>query len=202
LLGRTYTEDGMAEGEAALRALAAHSSTAHFIATKLARHFIADAPPPQAVDRLRRTFLDSGGDLGAMARTLVALPDPWKEPLAKVKTPNDLVISAFRLIGPPPVEKRVIGPLQLLGQMPFFAPSPAGWPDTAASWIGPESLLRRIEILELVARRRAGKTDPMRLAADALGPIAGADTVTAIGRAASRREALALMFASREFQRR
>lgn len=45
LLNRTYAQNGVAQGEAALGDLARHASTARFIATKLCRHFIADAPP-------------------------------------------------------------------------------------------------------------------------------------------------------------
>lgn len=202
LLGRTYGENGVHEGEEALRVLAAHPSTALFIATKLARHFISDDPPTTAIERLRRTFVESGGDLGAMARTLVTLSDAWADPLAKVKTPNELVVSALRLLGPPEKTKRLLGPLRLMGQMPFFAPSPAGWPDRAESWIGPESLLRRIEIMELFSRRFTGQVDTRRLADEAFGPVADARTVTAIGRAESQREALALLLTSREFQRR
>ena len=202
LLGRTYREDGVHEGEAALRALAVHPSTARFIATKLARHFVTDDPPQGAIDTLRRTFLDSKGDLGAVSRALVTLPDVWRAPLAKVKTPNDLVVSAYRLLGPPSKEKRVLAPLRLLGQLPFFAPSPAGWSDRAESWIGPESLLRRIEILELLSKRQTMGSDPRRLAEEVLGPVASEETVAAVGRAASGQEALALLLSSPEFQRR
>ncbi|MDX1575707.1 MAG: DUF1800 domain-containing protein, partial [Kiloniellales bacterium] len=51
LLGRRYREAGMAEGEAALRDLAGHPATARPVATKLARHVIADDPPGPAVAR-------------------------------------------------------------------------------------------------------------------------------------------------------
>jgi len=115
LLGRMYEEDGVNEGKAALRALAARPSTAHFIASKLARHFIADAPPKEAVDQLSLTFLHFGGDLGAVSRQLVSLSECWKAPLAKVKTPSNLVVSAFHLFGPPSDEKLVLAPLRLLG---------------------------------------------------------------------------------------
>ncbi len=202
LLGRTYAEDGVHEAEAALRALARHPSTARFVATKLARHFVADDPPASAVGRLRRTFLDSEGDLGEIARTLVTIPETWQYPLAKVKTPNDLVVSAFRLLGTPKEEARVVEPLRLLGQMPFLAPSPAGWPDTAASWIGPEVLLRRIEVLGLIAKRYSGSVDVRATTDAAFGPVAGEDTVAAIGRATGTGDALTLLLASPEFQRR
>jgi uncharacterized protein (DUF1800 family) len=45
LLGKTYAQEGSAQGEAVLQDLARHPATAHFIATKLVRHFIADDPP-------------------------------------------------------------------------------------------------------------------------------------------------------------
>ena len=62
-LGKTYTEQGQRQGEAVLADLARRPETANFIATKLVRHFIADDPPPAAVDRVARAFLKSGGDL-------------------------------------------------------------------------------------------------------------------------------------------
>jgi len=60
-MGKSYAQDGQAQGEAVLADLAGHRSTAGFIATKLARHFIADQPPPAAVERIARAFLRSGG---------------------------------------------------------------------------------------------------------------------------------------------
>src|SRR5579862_5418521 len=52
LLGNSYSDDGFSQGVAVLRDLARAPATAHHIATKLARHFIADDPPAAAVDRL------------------------------------------------------------------------------------------------------------------------------------------------------
>ncbi len=46
LLGKIYENNGVAQGEAALADIARHPSTAKFIATKFARHFVADDPPP------------------------------------------------------------------------------------------------------------------------------------------------------------
>ena len=45
---------GEADGEQVLDILAAHPSTARFIATKLARRFVSDTPPPALVDRAGR----------------------------------------------------------------------------------------------------------------------------------------------------
>ncbi|MBL8157578.1 MAG: DUF1800 domain-containing protein, partial [Anaerolineae bacterium] len=87
LLGKTYAEAGEAEGRQALIELARHPSTARHIATKLARHFIADEPPPQAVARLERVFRDTGGDLKAMAIAIVDEPAAWQPSLTKMRTP-------------------------------------------------------------------------------------------------------------------
>ena len=67
LLGKIYEDNGVAQGEAALADIARHPSTAKFIATKFARHFVADDPPPALVTRLQDVFRKSDGDLRALA---------------------------------------------------------------------------------------------------------------------------------------
>ena len=57
LLGKVYENNGVAQGEAALADIARHPSTAKFIATKFARHFVADDPPPALVERLQEVFV-------------------------------------------------------------------------------------------------------------------------------------------------
>ena len=51
VLGTTIDAGGEGDGEAVLDLLAAHPSTATFIATKLTRRFVADEPPPALVRR-------------------------------------------------------------------------------------------------------------------------------------------------------
>jgi uncharacterized protein (DUF1800 family) len=202
LLGRIYDQGGQAEGEAALDMLARHPATARHIARKLAVHFVADDPPPAAVERLRRSFVEADGDLGALARALVDLPEIWQRPYTKVKSPDELTVSTWRLIGAPEKPGPLLAPLRLLGQIPFTAPSPAGWPDTAADWVAPEMMVHRIQLADLIARRAARRFDPRSLAIDALGPAASETTRRTIDRAPSPHEALALLLASPEFQRR
>src|SRR6202035_146692 len=76
-LGKTYREAGQRQGEAVLEDLAQHPATAHFIATKLVRHFVADDPPPAAVERVARAFLKSGGDLPRAYAALVDATEAW-----------------------------------------------------------------------------------------------------------------------------
>ncbi len=206
LLGVVYAEDGQAEGERALADLARHPSTARHIAVKLARHFIADQPPGTAVDRLAAAFQASDGDLHAVSRELVQIDAVWADPLPKFKSPNDLVISALRSMGGAPGNSEVgtgaVASLDMLGQAPFTAPSPAGWPDTAEAWATPEAMVRRVEWGLEVAQRIGGSIDPRRFVDWTIAPVAADDTLIAIDRAPSAEEGLALAFASPAFQRR
>ena len=203
LLGHTYREDGDREGAKALDDLAAHPATAHHIATKLARHFVADDPPASAVDHLTSVFRKTGGDLRALSAALIELPEIWNAPQAKIKTPNDLVISAFRAFGlaGPQFGDSAVGGLGLMGQLPFNAPSPAGWPDTATAWISPESMMTRIEWALAAGKRLDGHADPREVVRATI-PDASERTLSHIDRAPSQAEALALLIVSPEFQRR
>lgn len=202
MLGLRFPEAGEEEGVAALTALARHPATAAHIAAKFARHFIADRPPDAVVARLTRLFRDSDGDLAALAHAIVDAPEAWAHPLAKVKTPNEFAVSALRATGFPGEPERLIGALRVLGQAPFAAPSPAGWPDMAEHWIGPESVLRRAEWAMVMALRAERTHRPDALFAATIGPVADAATRASIAGAPSVAEGLALVLASTEFQRR
>jgi uncharacterized protein (DUF1800 family) len=202
LLGRSYQEEGRAEGEQALAALAAHPATARHIATKLARHFVADQPPPAAVARLAAVFSESGGDLPRLHRAVIELPEAWATPLPKVKSAQDFALSAWRATGTMPEGAAAVGALRALGQTPFAAPSPAGWPDTAADWLGPEALMRRLEWAGRLAAGVDPTLSPVALADATVAPVATPDTLAAIARAPGRRDGIALLLASPAFQRR
>jgi uncharacterized protein (DUF1800 family) len=204
LLGSTYSQDGAAQGEAVLRDLAFHPATALHIATKLARHFIADEPPADAVARIARAFRESGGHLPTVHAALLDCPEAWSQPLAKLKSPIEYVVSCMRAV--PALRaaqpQALYAVLRGMGQRPFFAPSPQGWPDTAQAWAGGDALWKRIEWAGIVAARIGSTVDPAHLAAESYGPAINEATRRAIERAESRQQALALWLASPEFQRR
>jgi uncharacterized protein (DUF1800 family) len=208
LLGAVYPEGGEMEALAVFQALTRHPATAHHIATKLARHFIADNPPPAAVARLARIFSTTHGDLGAVSAALIEQPEAWENPLAKVKTPNEFVVAALRATGFTPQSadeghgKMMVNAVRLLGQAPFNAPSPAGWPDTAADWISPESVLRRADWAMTLAERMAPGREAERLFEATIAPVAAPATAKTVARAPSRADAMGLVLASAEFQRR
>ena len=203
VLGKTYREGPQALGEV-LQDLALHPATARHIALKLARHFVTDAPPPTLVSRLEDAYLRSGGDLPTVYRALLAAPEAWASSAGKLKTPAEFIVSTWRLLGTgdAPLERNVDGGAGLMGQRLQAAPSPAGWPDRAEDWLGPDAMWKRVEWATRVGERFGRQKDARALARSAFGPLLSEATAAQIDRAADGPQALALLLLSPEFQRR
>jgi uncharacterized protein (DUF1800 family) len=203
LLGKIYEADGVTQGEAALADIARHPSTAKFIATKFARHFVADDPPPALVARLRDTFVRTDGDLKALARTLVDSEEAWNAPLSKMRSPYEFLIATGRLLARVPDDAGIyLNALNVLGQPLWSPPGPNGFPDTIAAWAAPEGMKLRLDISAQVASRSGSSIDPGNLLQLALADAASSETRRTIELAESRQQALTLLLMSPEFQRR
>jgi len=203
IVGRTYAQQGVDQGLAILSDLAAHPATARHLATKLARHFAGDTPPPALVHRLERTYLESGGDLPSLYRVLIAAPEVWTAKPLKFKTPWDWSMSALRAVGTRELEGQpVAGLMNQLGQPVWRPGSPAGWDDSASAWAGPDALLRRVEAAERLAGRTGDMIDARQLANRILPGAVGPATTQAIARAESPGQGLALLLVAPEFLRR
>ena len=214
LLGKTYPE-GPEALQQVIHDLAQHPATARFIATKLARHFVADDPPNALVDRLAAAYRHGNGDLAGVYRELIRSPESWQPQPAKLKTPEEFVLSAARVLR---LDQRVFergdspgaGALGnaaalgivALGQRVQAAPSPAGWSDRAEDWLGPDAVWKRVEWSTRTANRLGSRIDARQLASQSLGPLLSADTRAQIERAADGPQALALLLMAPEFQRR
>ena len=202
VLGQRYSDAGGQQAQQILMDLCQHPKTAQHIAFKLARHFHSDEPPASLVARLETAFLDNDGALTPVYRALIDAPEMWEPSALKLKTPDELLVSAARLIGTDAVfagnPRKVF---ESLAQRPFNAPSPEGWPDTEDDWLTPDGLQKRIEWAGRVARRSA-TIDARRIMEQGLGPLASERSMTAIARAESGEQALTLALMSPEFQRR
>jgi uncharacterized protein (DUF1800 family) len=203
IMGRRYDQPGEDQARAVLADLAASPATATHIATKLARHFAGDVPPPAMVARLSHAFLSSRGDLPTVYRALINSPEAWAPQPAKFKTPWEWTVSALRGSGRTSLAGLQIAPMVTqLGQPVWKPGSPAGYDDIAASWAAPDALLRRVELAQRIAGQIGDKADPRALAARLMPGSVGSATELAIGNAESVPTALALLFVSPEFQRR
>jgi uncharacterized protein (DUF1800 family) len=205
LLGKTYENTGVAQGEAALADLVRHPSTARFIAAKFARHFVSDDPPPALVAGLQNVFGKSDGDLKALTSALLDSDEAWQTPMTKMRSPYEFLVATGRLLGQgrvPEDPSRYLGGLNLLGQ-PLWSPAgPNGFPDSNAAWAAPEGMKLRLDISAQVASRIGETIDARDLLELVAADAASTETRRTIERAESRQQALALLLMSPEFQRR
>ena len=140
---------GESDGEKVLDILAKHPSTAHFIATKLARRFVSDTPPTALIDRATARFRETNGDLREVTRTILLSPEFLSADAfnAKAKTPFDFVISALRATDSDVQDaKPYVQTLQQLGMPLYQCQPPTGYKDTADAWINTGALVARMNV--------------------------------------------------------
>jgi uncharacterized protein (DUF1800 family) len=202
LLGKIYPENGVDQGHAALDDLARHPATARHVATKLARHFIADNPPADLVETLTRKFVDSDGDLAVVASALVSDDRAWSAKPTKIRTPLEFVLAAARVTGFQPKDANLyLQGLNLLG-MPLWQPGgPNGFSDMSDTWASAEGMKARLDLASSMGQRMR-TADPLATMNAGLGETASTETRQAVARAESREQALAILLMAPEFQRR
>ncbi len=161
---------GEDEGQRLLQILAEHPSTAHYLAEKLARRFVADRPPETLVEAAAQTFGQSQGDLKAVMRTILFSPEFQASLGQKFSRPFEYLVAALRTTGAQPVQGRLYGEfLRQMGQPLFQWPTPDGYPDEADAWQSTGGMLARWNYALLVAfggRRGQGGVDWAGLAGD------------------------------------
>ncbi|HZI20336.1 MAG TPA: DUF1800 domain-containing protein [Pyrinomonadaceae bacterium] len=171
---------GMEDGLRVLDILTRHPSTAKFIATKLARRFVSDDPPPALVARVAAAFAGSGGDIKATLRALFNSPEFFSAEArrAKIKTPFEYAASAVRALGAevgggPRAAAALHQWVARMGEPLYMYQAPTGYPDTAEHWVNTGALLERMNFaLALAGNRIPGvRVDLARLAGT--GPQAG-----------------------------
>jgi len=130
-------------------------------------------------------------------------PEAWVPQPVKFKTPWEWSVSALRAVGQKELDPTIAAAmLKQLGQPTWQPGSPAGWDDIAASWAAPEALMRRVEIAQRFASHAGSSVDARALAEKVLPGTLTESTRSAIARAESPQESLALLLVSPEFVRR
>jgi uncharacterized protein (DUF1800 family) len=151
---------GKEDAEKVLDILARHPSTARFISTKLAKKFVADDPPPALIERMAKTFRDSGGDIRAVMSAMLDSREFFSQGAfqAKVKTPLELVVSAARATYAQ-VDFAIPLTMQIaqLGQPLYRKIEPTGYSSANAEWVNSAALLARMNFaLALTGNRVPG----------------------------------------------
>ena len=148
VLGHTIKAGGgESDGEQVLDILAAHPSTARFIAMQLSRRLVSDVPPPALVDRAAARFRATRGDLREVTRTILTSPEflSAEAYYAKVKTPFEFVVSALRTTAAEVEDvNAIVRELQQLGMPLYLCQPPTGYKDTADAWVNTGALVTRM----------------------------------------------------------
>ena len=215
VLGHTIKAGrGIEDGEEVLDILAKHPSTARFIATKLARRFVADDPPRPLVDRAAKTFLRTNGDLREVMRTILTSPEFYAAAAyrAKVKTPFEFVASALRATNASLTNVRsLVGTIAAMGEPLYQCQPPTGYGDRAELWMNAGTLFTRLNFAHALATNgiAAAKVDvgspnsSHRFASSVLADDVSSQTRAAVESArVSAAARTGLLLGSPEFQRR
>jgi uncharacterized protein (DUF1800 family) len=207
LMGKNFPALGRAQVETALDDLAVHPATAEHIAFKLVRHFITDTPTPAMVEPIKRKFLQTGGNLKAVALALIELPEAWTMPFAKLRTPYEYSLAKYRALGmryknsdPWVLEE----PLYALNQMQWAARSPEGYSDETPTWLNPDAMRVRTNVAQFISWHLVPNTrrNVPHLADSLFGSALSPATRSHLDSAPNSNEALIVLFSSPEFQRR
>ena len=216
VLGQTIPSGGgKKDGDRVLDILAAHSSTARYVATRLARRFVADEQPAALVNRAAKRFLDTRGDIREVLRTIITSPEFFAAPAyrAKIKTPFEFVVSAVRATGADVVNAvPLVQAVRGLGMPLYMCQPPTGYPDTADRWVNTGALLGRMNFALALSggRLRAVRINPGADAASAAGTLrarilandVSEATAEAVATASTAPQAVSLILGAPEFQKR
>jgi uncharacterized protein (DUF1800 family) len=206
---------GKRDAEEVLDILAAHPSTARFIATKLVRRFVSDQPPASLVDRAAARFRETQGNIREVVRTIVTSPEFFAPDAyrAKVKTPFEFVAAAVRATSADAVNAMpLVTAMRDLGMAPYQCQPPTGYADRADAWVNTGALLNRMNFSVAltsgrfpgVKMRNADSLDAARgtIADEVLAGDLAPSTRATVAKASTPAQAIALLLGSPEFQRK
>ncbi|HEY0657167.1 MAG TPA: DUF1800 domain-containing protein, partial [Pyrinomonadaceae bacterium] len=161
VLGQKINEGGIKDGLKVIDVLAAHPSTAKFIARKLAVKFVNDNPSEALVTRVAQAFQKSNGDIKSTLRALFNdkefyAPENYR---AKIKTPFELLASSLRVLDADvKASPALVGLLGKMGEPLYGYIAPTGYPDTAEDWVNTGALLERMNFAVTLASNRIPQT--------------------------------------------
>ena len=204
VLGTTYGE-GPESTRQVIEDLCARPETANFLSGKVLQHFVGDAATPADQEQLARAYLESGGDLSALAEALLDLDSLWRAETPLFRKPLDFLVALGRGLGFRSLDRGTReGIRQFLSvqkQLPWTAPSPQGWSEDLNAWADPNALKSRTDFIREItpvafARARIDASD---LGERLLDLSAAPALASALGNAADREQALTLLLASPQF---
>ena len=165
-LGQKIAANGMKEGKQALRILANHPATAHYISYKLAQYFVADQPPESLVNNLTQEFINSKGNIRLVMDALIHSQE-FNDPQyygQKFKTPYQYLTSLVRLSEiKQPNFARIRGMLFQLSMPIHMCRTPDGYDNQQSTWLNPQAMLQRTSLATAIANGTLNKNSPIEI---------------------------------------
>ena len=126
--------------------------------------------------------------------------ESWSPKRTKLKRPSDWMMSYVRAAGFNGDARNIVPALNRLGEPLWRPPAPKGFSDVNGAWF--DGLAHRLDTANAFAQNNAERLDAAAMLETALGPLASKETRTAIARAETKQQALALLLMAPEFVRR
>jgi uncharacterized protein (DUF1800 family) len=148
---------GISDAERVLDILARHTSTAHFIATKLARRFISDDPSAFVVNRAADVFLKTDGSIRETLRSIITSPEFFARAAyrAKTRSPFEYAVAATRTLeADTNGDRPMLDWIARMGESLFGRLTPDGYPDRADQWLSTGNLLQRFNFANALAANK------------------------------------------------
>jgi uncharacterized protein (DUF1800 family) len=145
---------GEQDGLQVIDILAHHPSTAKFISLQLARHFVADNPPPALVDRMASTFMKTDGDLRAVMETMFRSKEFFSQGAweARIKSPLEMAASTIRAMGGQVTDAwPLVQKISDMGEALYSKIEPTGYPDVAETWLSTAGITARMNFAASIA---------------------------------------------------
>ena len=210
ILGQRYDDsDPMGQINRLIATVALRPETAQNVGFTLARHFLADDPPGDLVDALAAAYLEHDSALPPVYRVLLTHPAAHSAERGKLRSPQEFAAASLRLIGMQPTDpsyaklaRKAPIALAAMGQPPYKALRPDGWPEVSEGWMTPPMMAARVDWAVDTARLAGNRIDPVAMVDTALGPYGSPLLKQSAGRAEQRWEGLAVLLGSPEFSRR
>jgi uncharacterized protein (DUF1800 family) len=139
--------EGLAVGDALVRYLATHPSTARYIARKLAVRFVCDNPPNPLVDRLAQAYLQNGTAIVPVLQLMFRSIEFWIATGLKTRRPLENMVATARVVGVKPgadtdkALETMYNSADRLGHAPLAWGPPDGYPDVAGAWQSAHGML-------------------------------------------------------------
>jgi uncharacterized protein (DUF1800 family) len=133
----------------------------------------------------------------------VMAPESWAPDQTKLKRPSEWMMTYIRAAGLNGVNARLTAPARArLGEPLWRPPAPKGFSDEEGAWI--DGIAHRLDTANAIAQNPANqeRLEPKAMLETALGPLASADTLSALNRAETKQQAVTLLLMATEFQRR